>query len=176
MREKYADRIRLLRGIELCTVKSRPGCALPPEADVSFFDYCLVEDLDADPDNTITGGDIVTFAARCGCPAVGVAHTDLFALAARQGADPLAYFRRLAEAGVFWEMNVNYDTIHGHREHPYVLRFFEDTAQQRIIREAGLRLSIGFDGHRVEDYLPGRVAEYCRRVTDMGIPLMFEDT
>jgi hypothetical protein len=55
-----------------------------------------------------------------------------------------------------------------------MLEFFKNEEQQAIVRESGVRLSIGFDGHRVEDYQPKRIAEYCRRVTEMGIKLAFE--
>ena len=51
----------------------------------------------------------------------------------------------------------------------------ENEEQQAIIRESGVRLSVGFDGHRVEDYLPDRVAHYCGRITEMGIKLAFEE-
>ena len=56
-----------------------------------------------------------------------------------------------------------------------MLRFFEDEEQQRIVRESGVHLSVGFDGHRVEDYLPQRIAEYCHRISAMGIKLAFEE-
>ena len=55
-----------------------------------------------------------------------------------------------------------------------MLEFFENEEQQAIIRESGVRVSIGFDGHRVEDYLPERVTDYCRKITEMGIKLAFE--
>ena len=80
----------------------------------------------------------------------------------------------MAEQNIFWEMNVSYDSIHKYREHEYMLEFFKNEEQQAIVRESGVRLSIGFDGHRVEDYQPKRIAEYCRRVTEMGIKLAFE--
>ena len=44
-----------------------------------------------------------------------------------------------------------------------------------LLRRAGVEVSVGFDGHRIEDYRPDRVADYCRRVTAMGIKLAFED-
>jgi hypothetical protein len=72
-------------------------------------------------------------------------------------------------------MNVSYDSIHQYREHPYVLEFFKNEEQQAIVRESGVRLSVGFDGHRIEDYLPERVADYCRRITKMGIKMAFEE-
>ncbi len=174
IRDKYAASIRVLRGIEICT-RCGPGCenhALPPEADISFFDYCLIENLD--DELSITGGDLFAFARRCGTPVTGVAHTNLFAHIARRGEDPRDYFARMAEENIFWEMNVSYDSTHGYREHPYMLEFFANEAQQALVRESGVRVSVGFDGHRVEDYRPDRVADYCRRLTAAGIHMPFE--
>ena len=171
IREKYADRIRVLRGIEISTRQSTPNVALPAGADVSFFDYCLIEDLD-DP-TSLTQGDPCLFSTRCGCP-MGIAHTDLFAHIADRNEDAYDYCRRMADYGVFWEINVNFDSIHGYREHAFVKRFFENEEQQAIVRESGLRLSVGFDGHRKEDYLPARVSEACARIQKMGIKLAFE--
>ena len=53
--------------------------------------------------------------------------------------------------------------------------FFKNEEEQAIVRESGVRLSVGFDGHRIEDYLPGRVKDYCERITALGIKLAFED-
>ena len=91
------------------------------------------------------------------------------------GEKPYDYFKRMAERNIFWEMNVSYDSIHKYREHAYMLEFFRNEEQQAIVRESGVRLSVGFDGHRVEDYRPDRVADYCRRISAMGIKLAFED-
>lgn len=173
IREKYADRIRVLRGIEICTSTTARRMSLPPSADVSLFDYCLVEQLDAG-EETITKGDIFSFAERCGCP-TGIAHTDLFRFIETIGEDPYRYLKRMAEANIFWEMNVSYDSVHHYREHAYMLHFFEDKEQQAIVRESGVRLSVGFDGHKVEDYRPDRVRDACQKITAMGIKLAFED-
>ncbi|MBQ8345777.1 MAG: PHP domain-containing protein [Clostridia bacterium] len=172
VKEKYADRIRVLCGIEITAHLNTPKIALPAEADVSLFDYCMIENPDLE--HSIIRRDLFRFAERCGCPYVGVAHTDLFGFIAELGEDPYRYFRRMAEQGIFWEMNVSYDSIHKYREHPYMLRFFEDEDQQAIVRESGVRLSVGFDGHRVEDYLPKRVTDYCYRIQALGIPLVFD--
>lgn len=170
IKEKYADKIKILRGIEI-TVPNLYGMrtALPDSADVSFFDYCLLESP-----NLIAQGDLFRLAERFGCP-TGVAHTDMFAYIDSLGEEPYAYFKRMADAGIFWEMNVSYDSIHRYREHKYMLEFFENDEQQAIVRESGVRLSVGFDGHRVEDYLPRRVADYCKRIKDMQIKLAFEE-
>lgn len=171
IKEKYADKIRILRGIEIATLKER-RYALPDSADISFFDYCLLENLDY-MENSIANGDLFAFAKRCGCP-VGIAHTDMFAFIEKLGEKPENYFKRMAEEKIFWEMNVSYDSIHNYREHAYMLEFFKNKEQQRIVRESGVRLSVGFDGHRVKDYLPERVTDYCRQITEMGIKLAFE--
>ena len=173
IKEKYAGKIRILCGIEIATDSSRKKAPLPESADVSFFDYCLIESL-AREDST-TGGDLFAFAKRCGCKNVGIAHTDMFSFIASLGEDPLRYFERMADANIFWEMNVSYDSIHHYREHAYVLEFFKSKEQQDIVRRSGVRLSVGFDGHRVEDYLPERVAEYCQKISELGIKLVFED-
>ncbi len=175
IREKYKDRLTVLRGIEVCTLRGGDFAVhhLPDDVDISYFDYCLMENLDWA--ETVTGGDLFAYARRLGTPAVGVAHTDLFAHIAHLGADPRDYFRRMAEENIFWEMNVSYDSIHGYREHAYVADFFSDPRKQESVMASGVRISVGFDGHRVEDYLPLRVTDYCRRLTDMGIKMPFED-
>ncbi len=173
VREKYADRIRILCGIEITATLDRPKIALPPDADISFFDYCMIENPNLE--NSLINRDLFAFAERCGCRHTGVAHTDMFAFIASLGEDPYRYFRRMAEAGIFWEMNVSFDSIHKYREHAYMLDFFQNEEQQAIVRESGVRLSVGFDGHRVEDYLPERVAYYCKRLTELGIKMAFED-
>lgn len=173
IKEKYADRIKILRGIEVTTQTERRRAALPHGVDISFFDYCLMENLDR-PDISIAKGDPFAFAERCGCP-MGIAHTDMFAFLANTGNDPYKYFKKLADAGIFWEMNVSFDSTHHYREHQYVIEFFNTPEQQQIVRESGLRLSVGFDGHKAEDYLPERVKDACKKITDMGIKLAFED-
>lgn len=173
IKEKYADRIRILRGIEVATWDhGRYG--LPEHADISGFDYCLVEHLDCAKEETITRGDLFAFAKRCGCP-VGIAHTDMFAFIRSRGEDPLAYFTQMADQGIFWEMNVNLDTIHKGHEHEYMLRFFEDPQEQEIVRKSGVRISVGFDGHRIPDYKPERIAGYCRKLEELGIPMAFAE-
>ena len=168
IKEKYKDRITVLRGIEVRTWEN--GEQLPDDVDVSYYDYALIECL-AFPDS-ITRGDLFSYATRLGCPC-GIAHTDMFGFIETIGEDPETYFKKMAEQGIFWELNINYDSIHGYREHDYVTRFFESKEQQEIIRRSGVMVSIGFDGHRIEDYLPERVKDYCARLEAMQIPMPF---
>lgn len=171
VRERYRDKITVLRGIEICTI-GEGRHPLPENADISYFDYCLIENLDAGERSWI-GGDLFGYAEKLGCKA-GVAHTDLFAFIKARGEDPYTYFKKMAERGIFWEMNVSYDSIHHYREHAYMLHFFEDEEQQDIVRRSGVEISIGFDGHRTEDYAPERICNFCRRAEALGLRFAFE--
>ncbi len=171
IRDEYADRIRIVRGIELCTI---PDKALRDDMDVSGFDYCIVENIDhpesvIKPVNGVSG--IFEYSKRTGCK-TGIAHSDLFRFASNIGADPFEFFSKLAEYGIFWEMNVSYDSIHGYREHQYVKDFMASSAQQDIIRRSGMEISVGFDGHRVEDYRADRVIDCCRFLEKNGIRMI----
>ncbi len=171
LKDKYAKKIKLLCGIEISTVQGADDYALPHTADVSFFDYALVEHLDHP--RSITGGDIFAFAKRCGCP-TGIAHTDLFAHIQNLGEEPYRYFRKMAEQGIFWELNVNYDSLHSFANHEYVTEFFKNKAQQEIVKKSGVKLSVGFDSHIVREYKAQRVKTACALIKTMGIPLVFE--
>ncbi len=172
LKEKYAKKIHILRGIEVCTLKNgKDSYPLPDGADISFFDFCLLENLD-DP-RSIAQGDLFSFAKRCGCP-TGVAHTDLFAFIKSRGEEPYRYFREMAQRGIFWEINVNYDSLHGFKTHDYVTEFFKNKEQQEIVRKAGVRLSVGFDGHIAKEYKAARVKSACDLIKNMGIHLVFE--
>ncbi len=173
LKEKYAKKIQLLCGIEICTLQSKDSYALPHTADVSFFDFALIENLDHP--SSVTGGDIFAYAKRCGCP-VGIAHTDLFAFIASIGEEPTRYFRKMAENGIFWEINVNYDSLHAFKTHAYVTEFFKNKTQQEIVKSTGVKLSVGFDGHIVKEYKAQKVKTACQLLQSMKIPLAFEHT
>ncbi len=170
LKEEYKHRITILRGIEVRVWKN--GQELPDDADVSYYDYAFIECLDFP--ETVANDDLFGYAKRLGCPC-GLAHTDMFQYIESIGEDPETYFRKMAEADIFWELNVNYDSIHGWREHEYVTRFFADKKQQDIIRRSGVKLSIGFDGHNVEDYLPERIRNFCARLERLGLPMAFSE-
>ena len=133
----------------------------------------MIENIDA-IEQSVAKGDLFAYAERCGCKA-GVAHTDLFGFAKKIGMDPYEFFKKMAERGIFWEMNVSYDPTHNFRQHQYMLDFFDNPEQQDIVRRAGVEVSVGFDGHRVCDYLPERVKDYCRKIEEMKIKMPFED-
>lgn len=167
LRDRFAEKICIKRGIEIATINN---LCIAPDEDITWADFCLVEHIDQE--NSCVGPDIVAFAKKCGVK-TGIAHTDLFAMLDKLGESPEKYFRYLAENGVFWEMNVNYDSIHKYNEHKYVKRFMESEYQQRIVRESGIEISVGFDGHRVEDYCAERVKAMCVWLDHAGIPQPF---
>lgn len=172
LRDKYAKKIKILCGVEICTLNNgRDSYPLPDKADVSFFDFCLLENID-DP-RSIAKGDPFAFARRCGCP-TGIAHTDMFAFIQSQNEDPRRYFKKMAEHGIFWELNVNYDSLHGFHIHDYVTEFFKNETQRDIVKKSGVRLSVGFDGHAANEYKASRVRNACKLLQDMGIRLAFQ--
>ena len=166
--DKYRDKIRLVCGIEICTIDAG-YTLLPSDVDVSMFDYCLIENLDAAETKM---SDLFAFAQRCGCKHKGIAHTNLPAYLTKKQMNLFDFFRRMADENIFWELNVNYDSIHQFREHEYVNQFFENPWLIDIVRKSGVNISVGFDGHRVADYLPARVVETCRKLERLEIPLV----
>lgn len=163
LKEEYKGRITLFCGIEIATCNDFR--APLPDEDLSYFDYCLLEHIDND--NTVAA-DLFEFAKNLGCP-VGIAHTDLFEYCRIKGFDPLEFLTKLAENNIFWEMNVNYDSIHGYREHSYVKEFYENSEMLKIVKQSAIKISVGFDGHKVEDYQPQRVAEMNAFLEKEGI-------
>ena len=168
MKKKYEGRIRLLRGIEIATL---PGKGPENPKDIAEFDYCLIEHIDES--ESVLGADIIRYAEESPIP-VGIAHTDLFGFSEKMGIAPLTLLSMFHERGIFWEMNVNYDSIHKYREHKYVKAFLENREMLDIVKKSGIRLSVGFDGHRAEDYLPERVIRMNRYLEENGVKKMFE--
>lgn len=166
LKAEYAGKIRLLCGIEIATL---PDYFEVDSKDIADFDYCLIENLGAE--GSLLGDDPIGFIKALGIPA-GIAHTDLFGYCERTDRSPVHFMADMADAGIFWEMNVSYDSIHCYREHSYVKEFFQNAEQQKAVRDAGMCLSVGFDGHRVEDYLPDRVKAACKKVEELGLPFV----
>lgn len=172
IKEKYKNKIKILSGIEINTLICKEKYALPNNADVSFFDYCLIENLD-NPARSTAHGDIFSYAKRCGCP-TGIAHTDMFGFIRTLGEDPYAFFKKMANNNIFWEINVNYDSLHGFKIHDYVTTFFKDKEQQEIVKKSGVKLSVGFDSHIINEYKADRVKTANKLIKNMGIRLMFD--
>ena len=170
LKNKYRDYIDIKCGIEIPT-RNTPNILLPSSIDVSFFDYCLAEDINSD---ITTEKDIFKFAKRCGCPFVGIAHTDLVSFLKFKEIDKLNFFTKMAESNIFWELNVNKDSIHNFKEHSYVNNFFNDSETQDAIRKSGMKMSVGFDSHKVDEYGSERIKECCEKLCALDIKLLYE--
>lgn len=152
--EKNKDRIKILCGIEIPSLPRVFDFKDFDFSEIADYDYCLIEHIDQT--DSVIGEKFLEFTNLLGIPC-GIAHTDMFKYCEIFGFDPEDYFRKLAEKKIFWEMNMSYDSIHGYRKHEYVERFIQSEEEQDIVRRSGLRLSIGFDSHRCEDYDGARV-------------------
>lgn len=158
------DRIQILCGIEIATLPHVYD--IVDTAEIAECDYCLLEHIDSP--ESIAYGKLFSFVKQLGI-LCGIAHTDLFAYCEQMGFAYETFFDQLAKAGIFWEMNVSYDSIHHYREHAYVIDFMNDVHKQKIIRDAGVYVSVGFDGHRCEDYDGFKVSEMVNFLHRAGI-------
>lgn len=145
--KQYEPKITILCGIEIATLPQLFD--IHDTGVIHDYDYCLIEHI-TDKDS-IAGGNLIEFCKSLGI-ACGIAHTDLFAYCDMYGYDYAEFFAKLAEHNIFWEMNVSYDSIHKYREHEYVNDFMDDIGKQKLVKDAGLYISVGFDSHRCEDY------------------------
>ena len=162
--ERYENRIKLHCGIEIATCPELFDIENP--AEIKDYDYCLIEHIT--DEKSIVGKDLIPFCKKLGI-LCGIAHTDLFAYCDMYGYEYHAFFKELAENNIFWEMNVSYDSIHMYREHAYVKAFTESPEKQQLVKDAGLCISVGFDGHRMEDYDGFRVHEMYDFLKERGI-------
>ena len=165
LKEEYKGKIKLLLGLELATV---PNLNFTEPWLLDDFDYCLLEHIDR-IDSTV-GLDVPEYRKDFKCE-FGIAHTDLIDLARIKGLDPLKFLTYFAENNIFWEMNVNYDSVHNYNEHGYVKRFIKSKEEQDIARKSGIKISVAFEGHRVEDYNPKRVIDMCRFLEENNLPM-----
>ncbi|MDR0287701.1 MAG: PHP domain-containing protein [Clostridiales bacterium] len=166
LKSKYSSQVRVLLGMEIATVPFYPDL-LP--SDLDDFDYCIFEHIDHP--NGMGVKKFLEYAAMFNCKK-GIAHTDIYRFSETSGLDIPAL---LAENGIFWELNVNYDRVHGFNERKYVKKFFDSKEQQDNARSLGLEFSVGFDTHLLEDYSSQRVKDACDKVNDLGLKLVFQD-
>ncbi|MBO4897611.1 MAG: PHP domain-containing protein [Clostridia bacterium] len=166
--DKYKDYIEVWCGIEITAI-DKGFTLLPDCVDVSMFDYCLIENFQY-RESVID--DVLAFAKRCGCERVGLAHMDLPAYILSKGLDTDTFLENMKKQNVFWELNVNYDSKHNYREHQYVKDFFENTAFIDAVKKSGIKMSVGFDGHVLEDYDADRVINACHKLEKLSVPMI----
>lgn len=166
--EKYKDYIEVWCGVEITTL-DLGYTLLPDGVDVSFFDFCLIENFQFEE---TTVDDVLGFAARCGCKKTGFAHMDLPAYIAAKGFEFDVFLNEMKKQNIFWEINMNRDSVHRFKEHEYVNAFFDNDSIVDTIKKSGIKLSVGFDGHRLEDYDADRVIAACRKIDELSIPMI----
>jgi histidinol phosphatase-like PHP family hydrolase len=133
---KYRDKIKVLCGLEIGT---RPKPTNLSAAAAAQFDYVLFESLD--DFRAMDFFEFLEWRRLFSCK-VGLAHTDIFALAERYGLDLLDVMKK---NDIFWELNVsgNYN---------YYYDFLTNEKKQLLIKESKIQVSIGSDTHWIEEY------------------------
>ena len=152
---KYADKIRVLCGLEIGT---RPA---PPESlpsTTAVFDYVLFESLD--DERAMDFYEFLEWRRLFKCK-VGLAHTDIFKLGERYGADILKVLR---DNDIFWELNTSGNYI-------YYYDFLTNEKKQRAVKESGIPVSVGSDTHAVDEYRKKQVRRANELLQKLGIPL-----
>ena len=100
---------------------------------------------------SVVGGDLFGFCQKISIPC-GIAHTDLFKYCDIYGYDYKEFFERMQQQGIFWEMNMSFDSVHRYREHAYVKELFSSPEKLEIVKNSGVCISVGFDGHNHLEY------------------------
>ena len=157
LRERYADKIQVLCGLEFSLTHPTD---IEVE-DLNVFDYCLFEYFH----HKMSTREMVEIRRRTDCPA-GFAHVDIFALSEKEQVDVA---QLMAENDIFWEINVNYDRIHGYREHQYCIDLMSDRKKQEHVRSCDLALSVGSDNHILLDYSRDRIIAACDFISETGL-------
>lgn len=152
---KYRDKIKVLCGLEIGT-RPKPSDLLA--SGTEQFDYVLFESLD-----DLRAMDFFEFLEwrklfKC---KVGLAHTDIFALSERYGLDLLKEMRK---NDIFWELNIsgNYN---------YYYDFLTNAKKQYMVRNSGIKVSIGSDTHWVEEYRFRQLRRANELMQKLGNPL-----
>ena len=152
---KYRDKIKVLCGLEIGT-RPKPSDLLA--SGTEQFDYVLFESLD--DLRAMDFFEFLEWRKLFKCKA-GLAHTDIFALSERYGLDLLKEMRK---NDIFWELNIsgNYN---------YYYDFLTNAKKQYMVRNSGIKVSIGSDTHWVEEYRFRQLRRANGLMQKLGNPL-----
>lgn len=152
---KYRDKIKVLCGLEIGT---RPKSSDLLASGTEQFDYVLFESLD--DLRAMDFFEFLEWRKLFKCKA-GLAHTDIFALSERYGLDLLKEMRK---NDIFWELNIsgNYN---------YYYDFLTNAKKQYMVRNSGIKVSIGSDTHWVEEYRFRQLRRANGLMQKLGNPL-----
>ncbi len=135
-KEKYGDKIKIFCGLEIGT---RPMPHDFPAHLSKKLDYCLFESLD--DDRAMDLYEFFEWKRLFEC-SIGLAHTDIFRLCEKYGVDMLKVMKR---DNIFWEVNFS-------GNYTYYYDFISNKEKQRLIKESGIKLSVGSDMHWTGDF------------------------
>lgn len=152
---KYADKIRVLCGLEIGT-RPAPRESLPDATEL--FDYVLFESLD--DTRAMDLYEFVEWQKLFKCKK-GLAHTDIFALGERYGLDMIKLLR---ENKIFWELNTS-------GNYPYYYDFLTNEKKQKLIQQGGIAVSVGSDTHYIAEYRKKQVRRANELLQRLNIPL-----
>jgi len=163
LKNEYKDKLNILCGVELAIMN--PHANLIPEL-YDNCDYYIFEHI-GHP-NGISFKDFLNYRKKYKKRA-GIAHTDIFEISKNEGIDVP---RLMAENDIFWEINVNYDRVHGYNTHQYWLNLKNDNLLQEKVLNSGVELSVGFDTHLLLDYDINRIIAAHEFIEKQGFKLV----
>ena len=152
---RYADKIRVLCGLEIGTRPSPPQ-SLPASSE--FFDYVLFESLD--DERAMDFYEFIEWRRLFKCKA-GLAHTDIFKLGERYGTDIPGVMRA---NDIFWELNTS-------GNYPYYYDFLTNEKKRRAVAESGIEVSIGSDTHYIAEYRKTQIRRANELLQKLNIPM-----
>ncbi len=152
---KYADKIKVLCGLEIGT-RPTPPQALPKAT--KLFDYVLFESLD--DTSAMDFYEFLEWRKQFSCKA-GLAHTDIFVLGERYGLDIIKVMR---DNNIFWELNTSGNYL-------YYYDFLTNSRKQQIIKESGISVSVGSDTHYIAEYRKKQIRRANELLQELNIPL-----
>ncbi len=154
-KEKYKEKICVLCGLEIGT---RPKPHDFPAHISSKLDYCLFESLD--DDRSMDLYEFFEWKRLFDCR-IGLAHTDIFKLCDRYGVDMLKVLKR---DDIFWEINFS-------GNYTYYFDFISNKEKQRLVKESGIKLSVGSDLHWTGDFNINKLVQTNEMVRRLKNPL-----
>lgn len=151
----YKEKITILCGLEIGT---RPKPHDFPAELSRCLDFCLFESLDDERAMDIY--EFFEWRRMFLCP-VGLAHTDVFKLCEKYGENVLKVFKN---DNVFWEINFsgNYN---------YYFDFITNEKKQKIIKESGIKISVGSDLHWIGDFNKNKLIQNNEFARRLGNPI-----
>ncbi len=152
---RYADKIRVLCGLEIGTRPSPPQ-SLPASSE--FFDYVLFESLD--DERAMDFYEFIEWRRLFKCKA-GLAHTDIFKLGERYGTDIPGVMRA---NDIFWELNTS-------GNYPYYYDFLTNEKKRRAVAESGIEVSVGSDTHYIAEYRKTQIRRANELLQKLNIPM-----